>query len=193
MDKDIYDEQAERLLPCDCNNRDGREGHFSSCGGYWREEVAQALREAGKREAELRRALHKAAGYKIDRCACIFAGDDDSDPVTQCNYHRDIAAERDDLRREVERLKDNAQSQIDVYASESSERGREIIKLTAEIERLNTKVTSLRELASHNLDERERLVDGAARALKYLNDTRYNWNGPMHMAANTLAALLEAK
>jgi len=78
--KDKYDEQTERLLPCDCNNRDGREGHFSSCAGYWREGVADALRELGNERDKLR-AEHEASmahwlsisqGYLAERDKLIY-------------------------------------------------------------------------------------------------------------------------
>jgi len=55
---DKYDDEAAKLLPCDCNNRDGREGHFSSCGGYWRDEVGARLRADGA-EIERLRTLDK--------------------------------------------------------------------------------------------------------------------------------------
>ena len=58
-ERDEFDEQVERLLPCNCNNRDGRTGHFSSCAGYWRDTVSDALREAAKRVADLRREVER--------------------------------------------------------------------------------------------------------------------------------------
>jgi hypothetical protein len=95
---DEYDMQAEKLLPCNCNNRDGREGHFSSCAGYWRGTVADALREAYqtrpgvftlimqrddlRREVERLRASLKEIAGELEATAKIHA----------------------DLRREVERL-----------------------------------------------------------------------------------------
>lgn len=54
-ERDEYDDLIEKRFPCDCNKRDGHGGHFSSCVGYWWDEISDLLREAGKREAELRR------------------------------------------------------------------------------------------------------------------------------------------
>ena len=53
-----------------------------------------------------------------------------------------------------------------------------------------TKVEQLRELASHNLDEREKLIEGIQKALKFLADTRHTWNGPIHRAVAILEKLL---
>lgn len=127
-ERNEYDLHVERLLPCTCNNRYGIGGHFSSCGGYWREEVAAALRESGKREAELQRELNRisaelglppgigpAPGWLKEQLA---------------NYKM-AAAERDDLRREAERLTqiifrmntaaDQAQTEIAALKAKMSE------------------------------------------------------------------------
>ena len=38
---------------------------------------------------ELRRANQKAAGYRVDRCACVFP-DDNDDPSQECGYHKNL-------------------------------------------------------------------------------------------------------
>lgn len=48
----------------------------------------------------------------------------------------------------------------------------------------------LRELASHNLDEREKLIEGITKALKFLRDSRHTWNGPIHRAVAILENLI---
>lgn len=54
---DEYDRLIANRLPCDCGDRDGRGGHFSSCAAYWRDEVAELLREQGAEIAKLKEQL----------------------------------------------------------------------------------------------------------------------------------------
>lgn len=86
MDKDQYDGQAERLLPCLCedHHRDGSR----ICPASYRPAVAAALREAGKREAELREEVKRLQ---------------DLDAVS-AKAHNANLLEMGDLRREVETL-----------------------------------------------------------------------------------------
>lgn len=152
-DKDEFDKQVERLLPCmNAYWLTGCQGnaHAAQCPGYRRPIVAAALRAAGKREAMLQ--------ARLDDFQSAL-GDDFQDiayPVTegaQVHRMRDCIAElrrevadlrqyvsdvnvgaenlradlhealdqRDDLRREVERLQDVNQAGVELRIGMSNE------------------------------------------------------------------------
>lgn len=71
-----------------------------------------------------------------------------------------------------------------------SHRNERIIALQQEVSDHRAKHEKLRELASHNLDEREKLINGICESLKFLKDTRHSWNGPIHRATNILEGLV---
>jgi hypothetical protein len=75
-----------------CHRQDPHEcDRYAECPAY--QTVAATQLRAKLAEAKL--ILNRAAGYKVDRCACVF--DENDAPVTECNYHRDSKAERDQL------------------------------------------------------------------------------------------------
>ncbi len=64
------------------------------------EEQVQALNESAK----LRRANQKAAGYKVDRCACVFPDDNDK-PSQECGYHENLRQRFAALEAQVTHLR----------------------------------------------------------------------------------------
>jgi hypothetical protein len=74
-------------------------------------------------ELEQKRLLHKQAGYDPQRCACVFdTGVGDSDPITECNYHRELRAENSRLKAELKRVweeKVDIQSQVEARILEA--------------------------------------------------------------------------
>ena len=64
---------------------------------------AQArLKKAESSVAQLKRVVQRAAGIAVGRCVCVFEADDDRDPVTMCNYHREREVEIARLTEELE-------------------------------------------------------------------------------------------
>ena len=46
--------------------------------------------------AELKKIAQKTAGYKADRCVCVFGPKED--PVIECDYHKALRAEVAELK-----------------------------------------------------------------------------------------------
>lgn len=54
------------------------------------EEWERRCLKAESEIARLRAALQKSAGFKVDRCACVFV---DDEPTLECGYHQTLRAE----------------------------------------------------------------------------------------------------
>ena len=99
-EKDQFDEQAERLLPCPtykevivCHDPEsGITRHAQTCPAWHRPAVAAALREKGKRLADLRAENEKLRSELRDERA-----------LTDEDYSK-IEIERNDLRADKEQL-----------------------------------------------------------------------------------------
>jgi len=127
-----------------------------------------------------------------------------------CEHRPAVAAELRKMGTEIERLKIKAfemsvdeiedhlnkenvfEPLIEELREAISHRNERIIALKQEVSDHRAKNEKLRELASHNLDEREKLIDGIRDSLKFLNDTRHTWNGPIHRAVSLLEGLVHS-
>jgi len=145
---DRYDEEAAEMLPDapylvtlvatfrvavaarlrgDGEKIDRLVNDFKNAQVNWQGVLDRAATEI----AQLKRVVQKAGGLSAMRCLCVFDVIDDSAPVIQCDYHKEMAAE---------------------------------------IKRLQAKTNKLRELASHNLDEREKLLNKYNRSIDPISD-----------------------
>lgn len=117
--------------------------------------IVGLLESRDKEIAVLKAERQKAAGWQVNRCACVFEGDE-TDPVTECAYHKEMReaqaqnlVDMVNMRAEITEL---VQQRITLLNDCAYER-RKVQKLEAEIERLKQYVESMTLRVSAMIDQ----------------------------------------
>ena len=160
---DQYDFQAEQFVPCHklCQDAGGVRFHSALCLYGLRPRIAGALREAGKREADLRREVELIlAESKHGRC--VHAS---SYGPLDCVFCAPWVKRNADLRREVERLKEKQVRLEQSYAKALDAAAGDVIDLRREVARLELDSIVRGEMYEDAMDEVRALKEKLAEYL----------------------------